>query len=187
MKITEALCDWIEDAGGTATESEQESIVNAMHTLYTAMGGEEPEVMPDDIATWVQYLSTVAGGGGGTQQDVGYALMNVTNTCGKTVSVTHITAMDGVIQEYREGVMNNKTREYYPVGLRDGVSSDPIYRVRFKLVSSSGSPTSITVTSPTIDGVNAGVEQDAITNGAYVTVWYNSAIPSGEVITVAVA
>ena len=62
MKITEALCKWIESAGGSPTSKDESSITHAMSTLYTALGGSEP-TNETDVASMVKSISTVAGGG----------------------------------------------------------------------------------------------------------------------------
>lgn len=65
MKITEALCNVITEAGGTPTTADSDSITHALGTLYTTLGGTD--TLPDDVADRINSLSDHIGGGGSAE------------------------------------------------------------------------------------------------------------------------
>ena len=69
MKITEALCNVITEAGGTPTAEDAESVTHALGTLYTTLGGTD--TLPDDVADRINSLSDHIDGGGGSAPKMG--------------------------------------------------------------------------------------------------------------------
>lgn len=86
MKITEALCNVITEAGGTPTTADADSVTHALGTLYTTLGGTD--TLPDDVADRINSLSDHIGGGGGTPQ-IDYNLVNIKNSTGKNFNIRY--------------------------------------------------------------------------------------------------
>lgn len=82
MKITEALCNVITEAGGTPTTADSDSITHALGTLYTTLGGTD--TLPDDVADRINSLSDHIGGGSATVET---STVRIVNNASGRVSV----------------------------------------------------------------------------------------------------
>lgn len=96
LKITEALCNVITEAGGTPTTADADSVTHALGTLYTTLGGTDE--LPNDVADRINSLSDhIGGGGGGSSEPVLGHFTLVNNTASAiTINAIVVTAVDGV-------------------------------------------------------------------------------------------
>ena len=89
MKITEALCNVITEAGGTPTTADSDSVTHALGTLYTTLGGTD--TLPDDMADRINSLSDHIGGGGGSAPKTGK--VTIVNSTGVMLQI-HVFRCD---------------------------------------------------------------------------------------------
>lgn len=191
-KITTALCDWIMTAGGTPTEEDRESITHAMRTLYYALGGEGeiPAEYANNIASLIQGLSYVAGGGGGASANpVGIHLVN--NNTGtvqqKSCTINFLNVVDGVIAYDNNYAKPQNTIDVTTVATRyayKGAVGDYDV-VLFRLNFSLGAISTVTVTSSSGANITTIATADE-SNARHVAVSYPAEVPADEVLTVTV-
>ena len=145
MKITEALCKWIESAGGSPTAKDESSITHAMSTLYTALGGSEP-TDETDIASMVEDISEVAsggGGGGGSLKTIKVRVVNNRSTAASTdgnITCDIFKSVDGnpaFVQDTNRVAPQGGSRDYEDVMLFEGDEYVPYYLL-FGIKNSKG-------------------------------------------------
>lgn len=90
MKITEALCNVITEAGGTPTTADADSVTHALGTLYTTLGGTD--TLPDDVADRINSLSDHIGGGGSANINTG--TVQIRNSTSAAVSAYQFKVKD---------------------------------------------------------------------------------------------
>ena len=108
MKITEALCNVITEAGGTPTTADSDSVTHALGTLYTTLGGTD--TLPDDVADRINSLSDHIGGGA-----IKTSTADIVNNTGKMIMVHGLklveSGSDTMVGVTDVAVMAGQTKE----------------------------------------------------------------------------
>ena len=116
MKITEALCNWIQSKGETPTDEDIASVTHALQSLYYAKGGQGgiPPQFANSVADMINGIAYVDGGGGGSEPTTCTMTVTFSQAYG-TPSIGMTKKWDDEWKQYQAMSFSSGTQTYTDV------------------------------------------------------------------------